>query len=133
MLRQSLPSLPSDLVSLPQHLDVLNLDQDERRAPIGSLTRGLMSPILPIMTAHPRPLSAHLRHLGLNARPITWPTVPKGKDRVRVCLHAGNSRRDVERLVCGIVEWAERMVDERAKSVRRGKERAVAILLEAKL
>ncbi len=40
----------------------------------------------------------------MNARPITWPTVPKGKDRVRVCLHAGNTKEDVERLVDGIVE-----------------------------
>lgn len=46
----------------------------------------------------------------MNARPITWPTVPKGKDRVRVCLHAGNTREDVERLVDGIVEWAEEIV-----------------------
>ena len=62
---------------------------------------------MPVLTPHPRPLSAHLRARGLNARPITWPTVPKGADRIRVCLHAGNTREDVERLVEGIVEWAE--------------------------
>jgi len=43
----------------------------------------------------------------MNARPITWPTVPKGKDRVRVCLHAGNMKEDVDRLIRGIVAWAE--------------------------
>lgn len=43
----------------------------------------------------------------MNARPITWPTVPKGKDRVRVCLHAGNTRDDVDKLIMGIVKWAE--------------------------
>lgn len=42
----------------------------------------------------------------MNARPITWPTVPKGKDRVRVCLHAGNTAEEVERLAREMVEWA---------------------------
>jgi 8-amino-7-oxononanoate synthase len=43
----------------------------------------------------------------MNARPITWPTVPKGKDRVRVCLHAGNTRSDVDRLIEGMMQWVE--------------------------
>lgn len=42
----------------------------------------------------------------MNARPITWPTVPKGKDRVRVCLHAGNSREEVYALAVAMSEWA---------------------------
>ncbi|TBU27784.1 PLP-dependent transferase [Dichomitus squalens] len=65
------------------------------------------TPIIPVLTPHPRPLSAHLRVRGLNARPITWPTVPKGADRVRVCLHAHNTTEDVDRLVGAMVEWAE--------------------------
>ena len=69
--------------------------------------RTLPTPIVPVLTPYPRPLSAHLRARGLNARPITWPTVPKGRERVRVCLHAGNSREEVEALVRGMVEWAE--------------------------
>jgi 8-amino-7-oxononanoate synthase len=48
----------------------------------------------------------------MNARPITWPTVPKGMDRVRVCLHAGNSREDVDELVNGMVAWAEQVIEE---------------------
>ena len=43
----------------------------------------------------------------MNARPITWPTVPKGRERIRVCLHAGNSREEVGALVQGMVEWAD--------------------------
>ena len=65
------------------------------------------TPIVPVLTPHPRPLAAHLRARGLSARPITWPTVPKGADRIRVCLHASNSQQDVDRLVGAIVEWAE--------------------------
>jgi len=35
------------------------------------------------------------------------PTVPEGTQRVRVCLHAGNTYQDVERLVVSIKDWLE--------------------------
>jgi len=38
-------------------------------------------------------------------RPIVPPTVPEGTQRVRVCLHAGNTMEDVERLGERIREW----------------------------
>ncbi|KAH9930074.1 pyridoxal phosphate-dependent transferase [Fomitopsis serialis] len=101
LLRPRLHTIPLSLLALPPHLA-------HAPSPSAPLHRTLPSPIIPLLTPYPRPLSAHLRALGLNARPITWPTVPKGRERVRVCLHAGNSREEVERLVAGMVEWAER-------------------------
>jgi len=83
-------NIPSSLISLP-HLT-------------------LSSPIIPILTPHPRPLSAYLVALGMNVRPITWPTVPKGKDRVRVCLHSGNTKAEVDRLAIGVVTWAKERI-----------------------
>ncbi|CAK5278337.1 unnamed protein product [Mycena citricolor] len=101
-LRQRLPDIPPHLLSLPAHLS------DPTVPP---------SPIIPVMTCRPRPLSNHLASLGLNARPITWPTVPKGADRVRVCLHAGNTRSEVDRLVEGMLSWAvEAAKDENVKT-----------------
>lgn len=38
-------------------------------------------------------------------RPIVPPTVPEGTQRVRVCLHAGNSKQEVEVLVASIRAW----------------------------
>ena len=38
-------------------------------------------------------------------RPIVPPTVPEGTQRVRVCLHAGNSKQEVEALVASIRAW----------------------------
>ncbi|KAI5122745.1 hypothetical protein M0805_009830 [Coniferiporia weirii] len=93
LLQRRLATFPPDLISLPAHL----LDEP---------FFNLFSPIIPVMTPSPRPLSAYLRDLGLNARPITWPTVPKGKDRVRVCLHAGNTKEDIDRLADAVVCWA---------------------------
>jgi hypothetical protein len=45
----------------------------------------------------------------MNVRPITWPTVPKGKDRVRICLHAGNTKEEVDGLIDEILKWAVEM------------------------
>lgn len=106
-IRPRLIHIPSDLLSLPEHLTVASSDGPPP------------APIIPIMTSHPRPLSVYLLALGMNARPITWPTVPKGKDRVRVCLHTGNTRTDVERLAQGAIRWAEEIVVQREKERRR--------------
>ncbi|OCH90356.1 PLP-dependent transferase [Obba rivulosa] len=102
-LHTSLLTVPPSLLCLPPHLAFPHTSTDSTALP---------TPIIPLLTPHPRPLSAHLRALGLNAKPITWPTVPKGRERVRVCLHAGNTHAQVETLVRGAVEWAERRARE---------------------
>ncbi|TFK34566.1 pyridoxal phosphate-dependent transferase [Crucibulum laeve] len=113
LLRPYLSSIPSELLSLPPFL-------------LSSSSSAPPSPIIPLHTSHPRPLSAYLLALGMNARPITWPTVPKGKDRVRVCLHAGNTRAEVEALVAGVRRWVGEVLVERGREkerVRAGKDR----------
>jgi len=62
-------------------------------------------------------------------RPITYPTVPKGMERVRVCLHAGNSEDDVEGLVEGVRKWVE---EERIEK-RSRKEGGVVETIRARL
>ncbi|KAH8764380.1 pyridoxal phosphate-dependent transferase [Diaporthe sp. PMI_573] len=66
-----------------------------------------VSPIIPVFTPHPRSLASYCQAQGLMIRPIVAPTVPHGTERVRVCLHAGNSQPEVERLVTAIGEWAD--------------------------
>lgn len=87
--------IPPTLLSLPPHLTAV------------SLGRKRATPIVPVFTSRPRPLSAHLRTKGMNARPITWPTVPKGLDRVRVCLHSGNTSEEIDTLAREMAEWAK--------------------------
>ncbi|KXN84371.1 8-amino-7-oxononanoate synthase [Leucoagaricus sp. SymC.cos] len=116
--------IPSSLVSLhPSHTTTTTTtttsDQPNLSDP---------SPIVPILTPHPRPLSAYLLAHGMNARPITWPTVPKGKDRVRVCLHAGNTKEDIDKLVRCVVNWAKEVVaaaNVKAKEAKEGKEESI--------
>lgn len=95
-LQHSLTLIRPDILSLPEHFRPL--------APLSPPQ--LPTPIVPLMTSYPRPLAARLRTLGLNVRPITWPTVPKGKERVRICLHAENSFEEVDLLIQHSVEWA---------------------------
>ncbi|TCD63948.1 hypothetical protein EIP91_004758 [Steccherinum ochraceum] len=101
-LLNSHPHIPTHLLSLPPHLS----SPPPASPTLSPSLAHLPTPIIAIMTSSPRPLSAHLRRKGMNARPITWPTVPKGKDRVRVCLHAGNTEEEVMRLAKEMVEWA---------------------------
>ncbi|KAH6871447.1 hypothetical protein BKA70DRAFT_1355699 [Coprinopsis sp. MPI-PUGE-AT-0042] len=50
--------------------------------------------IILLFTSRPDPFSALLlSKYGINTRPITWPTVPKGKGTVRICLHVGTRGR----------------------------------------
>ena len=66
------------------------------------------TPIIPIMTSKARSLASYLQGEGLVARPIVWPTVPKGMDRVRICLHAKNTREEIDRLIGTMASWAAR-------------------------
>jgi 8-amino-7-oxononanoate synthase len=43
-------------------------------------------------------LAARLREAGLDVRPILSPTVPKGRERLRIVIHAFNTPEEVERL-----------------------------------
>jgi 8-amino-7-oxononanoate synthase len=42
--------------------------------------------------------STYLNDKGFDIRPIVGPTVPKGKERVRICLHAFNSEEEITNL-----------------------------------
>lgn len=65
------------------------------------------SPIFSILSNRPRSLAKHCQEGGFVVRPIVAPTVAAGTERVRICLHAGNSFEEVERLVARMGEWAE--------------------------
>ncbi|KAH8094529.1 pyridoxal phosphate-dependent transferase [Cristinia sonorae] len=97
------PNIPLHLLSLSPRLTLPRQSSSDFSTPLSNPP----TPIIAVFTSSPRPLSAYLRKKGMNACPITWPTVPKGKDRVRVCLHAGNTEKEVEVLAREMVAWAE--------------------------
>lgn len=65
------------------------------------------SPIFALLTPKPRSLAKHCQAAGFMVRAIVPPTVPEGTQRVRVCLHAGNTTEDIDRLVEMIRDWLE--------------------------
>lgn len=89
------------------------------------------SPIIPLLTAHARELAAHLRSNGLLARPICYPTVPKGEDRVRICVHADNTEEDIDQLIGCVRRWVE--PDATQSRVENGRQTTPAQLLASKL
>lgn len=79
------------------------------------------SPIIPLFTAHPRSLAQHCQRGGFMVRPIVAPTVPEGSERVRICLHAGNTAKEVEALLEAVEEWLRtRMQADAGKTIGDG-------------
>ena len=56
-------------------------------------------------------------------RALVPPTVPVGAERVRVCLHAGNTTEEVKELVRVVRRWVEESEKER-EALSRGLEKA---------
>jgi 8-amino-7-oxononanoate synthase len=49
-----------------------------------------------------RALSAKLQAAHLDVRPILYPTVPRGSERLRIVLHSFNMREEVDRLISAL-------------------------------
>ena len=75
------------------------------------------SPILPLFTNRARSLARHCQDRGYMVRPIVAPTVPKGTDRVRLCLHAANTVDEVRGLCAAVEEWLRMHMDGTQPSV----------------
>ncbi|KAJ0116902.1 aminotransferase class I II [Diaporthe amygdali] len=78
-------------------------------------TRPYQSHIAPLRLlrgghGHEQFLFCHLAIANMNAYPISYPTVPKGTDRIRLVFHAHNTADDVDRLVATVADWAEEMM-----------------------
>ncbi|KAI1002457.1 8-amino-7-oxononanoate synthase [Podosphaera aphanis] len=66
------------------------------------------SPIFSLLTSQPRSLAASCESNGFVVRPIMPPTVPLGTERIRICLHAGNTRDQIKSLVQCVKLWLEK-------------------------
>ncbi|KAF8345495.1 pyridoxal phosphate-dependent transferase [Amanita rubescens] len=92
-LQPRLQDIPPEIVTLAPHF-------------MGSVPREKLSPIIPLITRQPKALSEHLKKYGITAPDITFPLVPKGLERVRLCFKAGHSEKDVELLASVVAEFA---------------------------
>jgi len=98
--------LQANLRALTQHLR--NRLKDYLHAADGSVLQVdhvPNSPIFSLRTPFPRQLASACQQQGFVVRAIMPPTVPAGKERVRVCLHAGNTTAEIDDLVRTIERW----------------------------
>jgi 8-amino-7-oxononanoate synthase len=51
-----------------------------------------------------------LRKKGLDVRPILSPTVPKEKERLRICIHAFNTTQEMDQLIAGIQQAHQQLM-----------------------
>ncbi|KAK4049251.1 hypothetical protein OIO90_005540 [Microbotryomycetes sp. JL221] len=72
------------------------------------------SPIIPLLTTKPHALSNYLIQQGFLIRPIAYPTVPKGQERIRICLHANNTFEQIEQLSECLKTWC---LDQRNQTI----------------
>jgi 8-amino-7-oxononanoate synthase len=63
------------------------------------------SPIFALLSTKPRELANHCQSSGFVVRAVVPPTVPDGTERVRVCLHAGNTVEQIDRFVECVAKW----------------------------
>ena len=49
-------------------------------------------------------IASQLQQKGFDVRPILNPTVPKGKERLRICIHSYNNKSQIDELSKAINE-----------------------------
>ncbi|KAJ5480267.1 hypothetical protein N7530_005776 [Penicillium desertorum] len=79
----------------------------------------LQSPIIPLVTPpnESTELAGHMHRAKFWANPVRYPIVPKGMDRVRISIHADNTKEQIEDVIEVIMEWAT----SRAERARKGR------------
>ncbi|RMX74553.1 hypothetical protein D0869_12478 [Hortaea werneckii] len=125
-LKMLIDALHSRLLALQEKLDFgSEAVQDEDCARPGELLRVSrecpQSPIFSVLSAEPKSLAAHCQRSGFMVRGIVPPTVPAGAERIRICLHAGNTVPQIENLVECIRRW---VLTRRKESQETAPERA---------
>lgn len=68
------------------------------------------SAIFALMMREPRELAAFCQSAGFVARAVMHPTVPLGTERVRICLHSGNTEAEIDAFVEVVRSWLEDQV-----------------------
>lgn len=56
-------------------------------------------------------LAIHMMAQGFKSAPVGPPIVPRGTNRVRLIIHAGNTEEEITSLVTTILTWAKEMYD----------------------
>ena len=84
---------------------LINLFNQSMKDVPGVHVVGGESPILGVLVpgnAEVRAVAAAMQNDGFDVRPIVSPTVPKGTERIRICLHEFNTEAEVKGLIASL-------------------------------
>lgn len=94
--------------SLFKALHQLHITSDATKSLLSIPSACPQSPIFAVQLKHPKDLARYLQAKGITVRAVVPPTVPLRTERVRICLHAGNTVEEVDTLVGALQEWCEK-------------------------
>ncbi|BDD61715.1 hypothetical protein MPDQ_001482 [Monascus purpureus] len=109
LLQGETEPLQHNLQQLIQHLNNKLNELDSIDTAVLQVDQFPGSPIFSIRTLYPRHLATFCQQNGFIVRAIMPPTVPAGKERVRVCLHAGNTTEEIDAFVETIEQWLQKV------------------------
>ncbi|KAF8585767.1 PLP-dependent transferase [Ramaria rubella] len=101
-LRQRLSALTRELINVPSHVLRLSTPKEHK----------LQTSVIPLLTPHAIHLCMRLRARGWAAIPIFPPVVPRGEERIRFIIHAGNTERQINEFIYDVLDiqqehWTE--------------------------
>lgn len=90
------PSMDAERALLQQWIN--QLTSAKLKYPLMPSTTAIQ-PLLVPGNQDARALAKQLQDAGLDVRPILYPTVPKGAERLRIVLHAFNTQEEISKLI----------------------------------
>lgn len=91
------------------------------------------SPIFALFSTVPRELASHCQSAGFVVRPVVPPTVPNNTERVRVCLHSGNTKEEIDLFMSCLKQWLDAKCQTVKDSARNHEQTVDQCRLAAKL
>jgi 8-amino-7-oxononanoate synthase len=86
-------------ISLQNQLEQnINLFLNNKRVNESTPSKSAIQTVLIPGNENVKQAAQHLQHAGFDIRPIVSPTVPKGLERLRICIHSYNSQEEMDRL-----------------------------------
>lgn len=70
----------------------------DKNIPLLNSPSAIQSVLLP-ENSNVKAVAAHIRQKGYDVRAILYPTVPKGSERIRICLHSFNTPQEIKGLI----------------------------------